>query len=152
VLGNPQGGAISHIEVATGDDIEEFSVQADVECHTMKMCSARFHLTEDKPPMTEPLHSELGYLGTTAAARHILVGTYVPPPGVDSITRQFLSALQATAPLDPANHISCEITHQDFQQHWHWAKECTSSSLSGLHYGHYKAAATSDFLSKIHAL
>jgi hypothetical protein len=103
----------------------------------MDMCSARFRLTEDTPPMTEPLLSELGYLGTTAAARQILAGTYVPPPGVDTITRQFLAALQASAPLDPANRISCEITRQDFQQHWRRAKERTSSSLSGLHYGHY---------------
>jgi hypothetical protein len=86
-----------------------------VEYHTMAMCSARFHLTEDTPPMTEPLRSELGYLGTVVAARQILVGTYVPPPGVDSITRHFLSALQATAPLATANRISCEITRHDFQ-------------------------------------
>jgi hypothetical protein len=152
VLGNAPGGAISKIEVATGDSFEEVSVQADVEHHTMAMCSARFRLTEDTPPMTEPLRSELGYLGITAAARQILAGTYVPPPGVDTITRQFLSALKASAPLDPANRISCEITRQDFQQHWRRAKERTSSSLSGLHYGHYKAAATSNYLSEIHAL
>jgi hypothetical protein len=102
--------------------------------------------------MMEPLRSELGFLGTTEAARQILAGTYVPPPGVDEMTRQFLSALQATAPLHPDNRISCEITRQDFQQHWRRAKERTSSSLSGLHYGHYKAAAQSDYLSEIHAI
>jgi hypothetical protein len=102
--------------------------------------------------MTEPLLSDLGFLGTTEASRQILAGTYVPPPGVDSLTREFLAVLQATAPLDPANRISCEITHQDFQQHWRKAREHTSSSLSGLHYGHYKAAAQSDLLSEMHAL
>ena len=102
--------------------------------------------------MMEPLRSELGYLGTTEAARQILAGTYVPPPGVDAVTCEFLAALQATAPLDPTNRISCEITRQDFQQHWRKARERTSSSLSGLHYGHYKAAAASEFLSEIHAL
>jgi hypothetical protein len=74
--------------------------------------------------MMEPLRSELGYLGTTEAARQILAGTYVPPPpGVDAVTLEFLAALQATAPLDPANRISCEITRQDFQQHWRKARE-----------------------------
>ena len=71
---------------------------------------------------------------------------------MDDLTREFLAVLQATAPLDPANHISCEITRQDFQQHWRKARERTSSSLSGLHYGHYKAAAQSDLFSEIHAL
>jgi hypothetical protein len=79
VLGNASGGAISRIEVATDDSFEAVSVQADVEFHTMAMCSARFRLTKDTPPMTEPLHSELGYLGIGDAARQILAGTYIPP-------------------------------------------------------------------------
>jgi hypothetical protein len=57
-------------------------------------------------------------MGTTEAAKQILAGTYEPPPGVDDLTREFLAELQTTAPLDPANRISCEITWQNFQQHW----------------------------------
>ena len=41
---------------------------------------------------------------------------------------------------------------RDYQAHWKWSKECTSSSISGLHFGHWKAAAESNFLSKLHAL
>jgi hypothetical protein len=92
------------------------------------------------------------YLGTTSAAQQILAGTYKPPPGVDDLTKEFLPILQAMAPLDPANRISCEITRQDFQHHWKKAKERTYSSLSGLHYGHYKAPTHSDLLSEIHAI
>jgi hypothetical protein len=102
--------------------------------------------------MTAPLVHDLGYMGTTKAARQILEGTYEPPPGVDDLTRQFFAELQATAPLDPANRISCEITRQDFQHHWRRSRERTSSSVSGLHYGHYKAASHSELLSEIHAL
>jgi hypothetical protein len=122
--------------------------QVEVKSHTMAECHACFQLTEGTPPLMEPLQSKLGYLGTTEAAHQILSGTYVPPLGVDAVTCEFLAALQATAPLDPANHTSCEITRQDFQQHWRKARERTSSSLSGLHYGHYKAAAASEFLSE----
>ena len=102
--------------------------------------------------MTEPLRSALGFLGTTEVARQILAGTYEPPSEVDEQTRHFLSILQATAPLDPTNCISCEITRGDFQQHWQQAREHTSSSVSGLHYGHYKSAAHSELLSEIHAI
>jgi hypothetical protein len=91
--------------------------QEDVEHYTMDMCEARFRLTENTPPMMEPLQTALGFMGTTEAAQQILAGTYVPPPEVDEHTRQFLTELQATAPLDPANRISCEITRQDFQHH-----------------------------------
>jgi hypothetical protein len=146
------GCAISRVSFISDDDVIEVDTQDEVERRTMDECYNRFRLTEGTPPMMEPLRSKLGYLGTTDAARQILAGTYIPPPGVDAITREFLTALQATAPLDPSNRISCEITRHDFQQHWRKARERTSSSLSGLHYGHYKAATDSDYLSEVHAL
>jgi hypothetical protein len=75
-----------------------------------------------------------------------LARTYEPPPDVDEHTRQFLQELQTTVPLDPANCITYKITRQDFQQHWRNAREQTSSSVSGLHYGHYKTVVHSDQL------
>ena len=39
------------------------------------------------------------------------------------------------------------ITPEEFQYFWKRVKERTSSSLSGIHYGHYKAAANSDRIS-----
>ena len=44
------------------------------------------------------------------------------------------------------------ITKEDFQLFWKHAKERTSSSRSGQHIGHYKAAALSDYLSEVHVL
>ena len=44
------------------------------------------------------------------------------------------------------------VTKEDFQHYWRRVKERTSSLYSGLHFGHYKAAAHSDYLSRIHAL
>jgi hypothetical protein len=146
------GGAISRVSFISDDDVIKVDTQDEVERRTMDECYNRFRLTEGTLPMMESLCSELGYLGTTDVARQILAGTYVPPLGVDTITREFLAALQATAPLDPSNRISCKITRHDFQQHWRKARERTSSSLLGLHYGHYKAAADSDYLSEVHAL
>jgi hypothetical protein len=72
--------------VAQGDVILEVTGQADVERYTTEMCEARFRLTENTPPMTAPLLGELGFMGTTAAARQILEGTYEPPPTVDEHT------------------------------------------------------------------
>ena len=43
--------------------------------------------------------------------------------------------------------INIVVNQEDFQY-----KERTSSSFSGVHFGHYKAAAYSDFLSRTHAL
>jgi hypothetical protein len=127
--------------------------QADVEHHTMEMCSAQFRLTENTPLHQEPMHSVLGpFAINTAAAQEILQGNYVVPAEVDDYTMEFLQAIQVSAPLDPQQRLSCEITMEDFQQYWKKPKEQTLSSISGLHYGHYKAAATDDTLSEIHAL
>jgi hypothetical protein len=152
VLGRAMGGTISRVSFISNDDVIEGHTQDEVECPTLDKCYNRFQLTKGTPPMMEPLCSELGYLGTTDAAHQILASTFIPPLGVDAITREFLVALQATTPLDPSNCISCKIIHHDFQQHWRKAREHTSSSLSGLHYGHYKAAADSNYLSEVHAL
>ena len=44
------------------------------------------------------------------------------------------------------------MKHQShFQHYWRRMKERTASSFSGRHFGNYKAAAHSDFLSEVHA-
>jgi len=47
---------------------------------------------------------------------------------------------------------SLEISREDFIAYWHHACKCTSSSLSGAHFGHYKAMASLLYLAEIHAL
>jgi hypothetical protein len=42
------------------------------------------------------------------------------------------------------------VTTVDFVHHWKTVKEKTSSSLSGRHFGHYKAASYSEILSQLH--
>jgi hypothetical protein len=153
ILAKVQGGAITRIEVLEDDEYVEKTAQADVESHTMAMCSARFWLTENTPLRVEPMCSALGpFAIDTVAARALLQGTYVVLEETDDYTREFLQSIQASAPLDPQSQLSCEITKEDFQRYWKKPRERTSSSISGLHYGHYKAAATDDTLSKIHAL
>jgi hypothetical protein len=152
-LAKVQGGAITRIEVLVDGVYVEKTDQADVEQHTMEMCSAQFRLTENTPLRQEPMCSALGpFAIDTAAAQAILQGTYVVPAETDDYTREFLQTIQASAPLDPQLQLSCEITKEDYQHYWKKPKERTSSSISGLHYGHYKAAATDDTLSEIHAL
>ena len=55
-------------------------------------------------------------------------------------------------PTIPATEqIDLEIKYQDFQDLFTNTKEATASSPSGIHIGHYKACAKSDYLSKIMA-
>jgi len=70
---------------------------------------------------------------------------------VEEPTHRFIEALRF--PLDKAcqSQISLVLHPEDFIQHWKHAKEQTSSSPSGLHFGHYKSAATSPMLAHLHA-
>jgi hypothetical protein len=90
-LAKVQGGAITRIKVMEDGVYVEKTAQADVEHHTMEMCSARFRLTENTPLRQEPMHSALGpFAVNTAAARAILQGNYVVPEESDDYTREFL--------------------------------------------------------------
>ena len=50
----------------------------------------------------------------------------------------------------PENLVPVEITHQEWQNYWKGALEETSSSKSDLHFGHYKAGASSEIISHLH--
>jgi hypothetical protein len=114
--------------------------------------AARFRLTEDTPPMTELLLSDLGYLADTEAAAQILEGTYICLPGTDNYTRDFLRILQHPTNVDAADKIDTSFSVSDFQNYWKKAKERMSSSISTLHFGHYKAVCKNDKLSKMHSV
>ena len=92
-----------------------------------------FRLTESTPPMNEPLLSDLGFHSDTDTAKCILNGSYICPEGVDAYTKNFITSLQITTPIDLADFILNTVSLQDYQVHWKWSKECTSSSISGLH-------------------
>ena len=65
---------------------------------------------------------------------------------------QFIASLQVTSPIDKDDRISPMVTREDYQKYWKPSKEKTSSSYSGLHFGHWKAASESDYLLEVHAL
>ena len=48
--------------------------------------------------------------------------------------------------------VDIVITEEDFRHYWRRARERTASSFSKLHFGHYKAAAYSQYMSEVHAL
>ena len=100
--------------------------------------------------MLEPLQSELGLLGATEAAKAILAGAYICPPGTDAYNQEFVSAMKASTQYNPG--VPTTVKGKDFTQYWKKAKERTSSSYSGLHFGHYITWAQNELLAELHAL
>jgi hypothetical protein len=150
--GERRAGAVSKVGTGQGDDFQEYEDRATVERLIMANNAARFHLTEDTPPMTEPLLSDLGYLADTETAAQILDGTYICPPGTDDYTRDFFRILQRPQNVDALDRIDTSFSVSDFQNYWKKAKEQTSSSISTLHFGHDKAVCKNDTLSEMHCV
>ena len=68
-------------------------------------------------------------------ARQILSGEIPAGLNYNSDITEFLSLLSIP---NLWRHILSEIRSKDFVNFWHKAKERTSSSFLGLHFGHYK--------------
>ena len=98
------------------------------------------------------MRDAFGYLATTITARQVLAGTYKYPNWFDEATKELCLECAAIRLGVPPRSVATTIRHQEWSSRWSKAKEKTSSSESGLHFGHYKAACQSSILSHIHAL
>ena len=95
---------------------------------------------------TELLH-KLGNLADTEIAQQIVEGTFDIPDVIDEATAKILTEIGSMGIQLTNGSVSIDITPEEFQQYWKRAREGTSSSLSGVHFGHYKAASQSSELS-----
>ena len=97
------------------------------------------------------LFDDIGFIGDTLSAQKILEGTYEYPPDTDPATQFLLEEAAATYAEMSADQIATYVTVEDFQYYWQRSNERISSSYSGLHNGHYKAASFDKDLSALHA-
>ena len=152
-LNQKRTGAFSTVEVPQpkGPPIK-CTVKEDVEAAIHEEIDVRFGRADSAPICRGPLFDLLGYTADTDAAVEILQGTFKPPEGTSEGTKIILREIARIWQLLEAKEIDIRITQEDFRYYWSRAKERTSSSRSGRHFGHYCAAAFSSKLSKLHAL
>ncbi len=85
-------------------------------------------------------------------AADILEGRYAYPEDFDQATQELCEECALICKIIPKNSVKIKMTKEDYKAHWKHAKEETSSSCSGLHFGHYIAGMESDYISHFHAL
>ena len=154
--GKPRGGAVTAVKVPTPTESDP---QAFTEYNTAdgifnamsdNLCE-RFRLAFTAKSYSGKLFDDIGYLGDTEATKRILEGTYEFDENEDPATRLILEEAAHTFSQMSGEEISTYVTVEDFQYYWQRANERISSSYSGLHYGHYKAASFDVNLSALHA-
>jgi len=147
--GIKQGSSISQVEVSGPLGSQIVSDRRSVEqalCHSLQQ---RFTKAHGSPFLHGQLALDVDPYGCGWAAKEILEGTYVCPPDTDEYTRQFIEALKW--PVLRPTMVSSILSTEAFCTHWRRAKERTSSSISGLHFGHYKAASHHPSIAHLHA-
>ena len=92
------------------------------------------------PLTVEPMRSALGPMGTTKKAEQILIGNFSwIKPTTDKHVKKFLSKVLFPQSVRTSPAISAEIRPSDFVATWRRQNERTQSSISGLHFGFFKA-------------
>jgi len=128
------GTSIRQVEITGPDGTQVVSGQHAVEQTLCQSLQQRFTKAHGSPFLHQPLLQDVGFLGCGTAAQEILAGTYQCPPDTDEYTKLFIEALRwPTLRLDI---ISSILNAENFCNHWRHARESTSSSFSGLHFGH----------------
>jgi hypothetical protein len=77
--------------------------------------------------------------------------TYVAPLTSGEATRDLFAEIAAICCLIPANSVPIVITPEQWKQYWKVINKETSSSESGIHFGHYVVGSMSDIISHYHA-
>jgi hypothetical protein len=76
----------------------------------------------------------------------------VYPPDFEDATKKILQECTQIRSNIPAESLNNRVGRADWASHWRKAKEETSSSISGRHFGHYKAGLWSAYISHTQAL
>ncbi len=97
------------------------------------------------------LFQDFRYCADTPALIAVLNGTYTAPPTLDEATKELFAEIASIRRLIPANSVPIAITADQWKKYWKAINEETSSSESGIHFGHYIVRAKSDIVSHYHA-
>ena len=147
------GGAVFAVEREAADgSIELFATKEDIERVAGQTIGERYKLAYSAPIMSNSkLLADVGFTGDGEAVSAILDGTYEFPPDTDPWTSLLLTEAAVLFSTLGEDSIEDWVRHQDFQKWWLTAREATESSQSRLHFGHYKAGASDNIISQLHA-
>jgi hypothetical protein len=147
---DPHSSSVLKVQRVIEGKTQEYEVQEDVENAIQRECKIRFSLAHSAPIMTTLLGKRLRYLSDKALARAIISKTYNIPSDMDPATKLILEEIgNLGVKLINEERTEIVITPDDFTQFWRRVGEFTSSTMSGIHYGHYKVAIQCDISTRV---
>jgi hypothetical protein len=137
ISGKTQGQSVLTV-LHNGEDLV---TRTEVESALLQVNESKVRASKDTPFMQEPLSSAFGFTNSTQATQEVLQGTFQCPADVDKHARLLLENLQQV-PMVPSPFQFAPRTHISLDDHIKGrkqAREKTSSGISGLHFGMFKA-------------
>ena len=101
----------------------------------------RFTQGHSAPINSGQLLEDVGILADTPAAGQILRDEYEYPTEVDPAMKILLQEAAKIFKATAEEGVTTFVTSKDYKDWWLTADEDIQSSKSGIHFGHYKAAA-----------
>ena len=143
---DPQSPSFLRVQQVIDGEIQEFQEQEEVKSAIQRECEVRFTLAHSAPIMKTLLGDKVRYLLDKETVRKIITGTYNKPEEMDTAIKLILEEIgHMGVKIVNGEGSKMKITPEDFKLFWRRVNEFTLSSLSGIYYGHYKAAAHDKF-------
>ncbi len=148
-LGKRSGGSVQAVQVEDEDgNTEVFSSQDQVhEVIWSNIHRKRFFLAEEAPICSGILWETFGYNADSWAGEEVLEGSFIFDEDADEATQDLFREIAVTQESVPKDSVRDVVTKGEWGNFWRKAREETSSSVSGLHFSHYKAGVSSDLIS-----
>jgi hypothetical protein len=132
--------------------VEEHVTQASVQEAIWSNIHYKWlYLAEEAPVCQGQLRKDLGYNAVSSTAQAILDGTYAYPETFDEATKELCREFALIRQIVPKDSVGIKIMKEDHRGQWRTAQEETSSSKSGMHFGHYMAGSLSEYIDHFHA-
>jgi hypothetical protein len=149
-LKDPQSPSKLKFQRVIDGKVKEYKVQEDVENSIQQECEVCFSLAHSAPKMSTLLSECLCYLSSKALAKVIITESCEITTDMDPATKLILVEIGKLG-VKLVNYDETEIIimPEDFTHFWTRVGEFTLSSISGVHYGHYKSAIKCDISTKI---
>ncbi len=145
---DPRLGAITFVQRDTPNGIVNIT-DMDGMCEEIQtVTECRFKLAESATATTSSLRYSVGFLADTQFALEMVSRKVAIPGDVDNITKLVIEEMQRLWDTNGQEQFNAfKITSDYYKSFWKRVTESTSSSISGVHFGIYKAAILSDLIS-----
>jgi hypothetical protein len=152
-VNDPANPSVLRVQRVMNGEVRDYIVQEDVEQAVQRECEICFTLAHSALIMKSLLGDRLRYLSDKSLVQSIIMGTYEFPLDLDPATKLVLEEIDKLGTkIINGKGSEIVITTDDFKLFWQKVNEFTSSSMSGVHYGHNKAAIQDELISEVLAL